>query len=278
MNISNLRLPIADLKTRNKIGNWKLEIGNTFTLIELLVAVPAIATRTSLSPRATARVTRTVFTLIELLVVIAIIAILAAMLLPALKEAKEKARQSLCLSNMKQIGISQLSYLTDFNDYTWYENATADRSLIFRSVADKPLWEGWNSNGILIRNGYLPNSKNFECPSAPHVPNPYTYSQYNKDITPDSPSGYSGSDYFFRINNYVGSYLRGTKQYNKGMLMDNPYTTASGDLSLARRYHGRGSYQALFLDGTAKMVKNLPGMDGWGGNYFSSYVDSHYGD
>lgn len=59
---------------------------------------------------------RNSFSLIELLVVIAIIAILATMLLPALNQARESARSTSCLNNLKQLGVMHLSYAQDYND------------------------------------------------------------------------------------------------------------------------------------------------------------------
>ncbi|MBC8137585.1 MAG: DUF1559 domain-containing protein, partial [Fibrella sp.] len=77
--------------------------------------------------------TKRAFTLIELLVVIAIIAILAAILFPVFAQSREKARQTSCLSNEKQVGIAILQYLQDHDDtymaadhestspYTWFD-------------------------------------------------------------------------------------------------------------------------------------------------------------
>ncbi|MDR3710385.1 MAG: DUF1559 domain-containing protein [Capsulimonadaceae bacterium] len=59
---------------------------------------------------------RTAFTLIELLVVIAIIAILAAILFPVFATAREKARQTACLNNMKQIGLGAMQYMADYDE------------------------------------------------------------------------------------------------------------------------------------------------------------------
>ena len=72
------------------------------------------------------RTHRSAFTLIELLVVIAIIAILAAILFPVFAQAREKARQVTCISNMRQVGLGLHMYAQDYDDVLPYNNRDVD--------------------------------------------------------------------------------------------------------------------------------------------------------
>src|SRR6056297_1745410 len=91
------------------------------------------------------------FTLIELLVVIAIIAILAAILFPVFARAREKARQSACLSNVKQIGLGFMMYAQDY-----------DERLCPSYLAGNP---DSNNRWDEMLQPYLKNEQILRCPS-----------------------------------------------------------------------------------------------------------------
>jgi prepilin-type N-terminal cleavage/methylation domain-containing protein/prepilin-type processing-associated H-X9-DG protein len=90
------------------------------------------------------------FTLIELLVVIAIIAILAAILFPVFARAREKARQTSCLSNVKQLALAVMQYCSDY-DGTYN---CAER--------DYPTWTLWYDAFL---DPYVKNRQVILCPS-----------------------------------------------------------------------------------------------------------------
>ena len=94
------------------------------------------------------------FTLIELLVVIAIIAILAAILFPVFARAREKARQTSCLSNLKQLSLGLLMYAQD------YDETTPHRRISGEGCAGTLVWQ-WQH----LVYPYVKNEQVFMCPS-----------------------------------------------------------------------------------------------------------------
>src|SRR3981189_980323 len=104
---------------------------------------------------------RKAFTLIELLVVIAIIAILAAILFPVFAQARAKARQTSCLSNVKQLTLGMVMYCQDYDEqfprYKWdlnYSGASGANSTPNNATS---LW--WNAIYPYVKNAQV-----YVCP------------------------------------------------------------------------------------------------------------------
>ncbi|MHB8996903.1 MAG: prepilin-type N-terminal cleavage/methylation domain-containing protein [Armatimonadota bacterium] len=112
---------------------------------------------------------RTGFTLIELLVVIAIIAILAAILFPVFAKAREKARQTSCLSNQRQISTAIAAYVQDYDEMIFPSCTGCYGNPTLKGVVYPTVWIAYGANLILWMDliyPYVKNTQLFRCPSA----------------------------------------------------------------------------------------------------------------
>lgn len=195
------------------------------------------------------------FTLIELLVVIAIIAILASILFPVFAKAREKARQSTCLSNMKQLGLGIMSYASD------YDGSICYWALIGTKPADN---KGFTWDDQIMP--YIKNQQILVCPSNP-------YNNETNDLSQ------TGSKRGYALPRYVagqaqdappnpaatllllekGAYLPGTWS---DAAAEFPTQAGKGQVfptDCAYRHNGGNNF--LYLDGHAKW--NAPGTGPW---------------
>ena len=216
------------------------------------------------------------FTIIELLTVISLISLLAALLFPVFAQAREKARQTACLSNLQQLGTAIALYAQDYDDHYPTACDTPDGMTFLQTPADEDIPALKNLRPLKeVLTPYTKNGEIWHCPSdtgAPFLPMHDRFGQELQVAAPHSVFGQFGVSYFYRY--YVG--LSGVN-YPAGCIVGSPGhetdlgVSHSGILTDASpQWHSQGgdlltekSKNLLFADGHVKRCDNNYFIGSW---------------
>ena len=178
------------------------------------------------------------FTLIELLVVIAIIGILAGILLPVLSRARESARRTQCMSNIKQIGMGLIMYANENSELFPSDTAYAGAS---------PAMRGLN----LLYDTYISDKRVFNCPSDTQVD-----AQSNAGMSP-----FTANDSFDKDECSYG-YDRAHTQADDAdvaLVADRPPATPSATANTTN--HNARGQNIVYVDGHVEFI--ISPLAGW---------------
>jgi prepilin-type N-terminal cleavage/methylation domain-containing protein/prepilin-type processing-associated H-X9-DG protein len=212
-----------------------------------------IAARTKIEIK---KANRSGFTLIELLVVVAIIAVLVAMLLPALKQAREKAKSAVCMSNLRQLGLVYTYYTEAFNDYlpAWCVHTPGTQAVWYDMIGSIP--------GIESRKKIL------VCPS-----NPKIYGDL--EVTPPDPSTNYAQPHAIMYAFRYQAYIRGVNCWGRPFRMSE-IVDPDRKIQLVDSGYSYAIYATDFLlNGTTWYLNQVADIHNQGANVL--FADNHVG-